>query len=286
MMKFFSLKYVLLILLISTGCILIHADNYRYSQDECNTSCYECSCNPLFCGALDIQFQGGVAPILWRHRGTISTLNFQTTPPIVAVADIPRFSTFFKTPWTIGGQLGYAWCDNTRIYVEFDYVQARAKSVSIPLTNVVVPTSLTAELGKYRFYNFYIGARYYLDRWCDRTSLFVGGKIGATFHKGVSLGSLTAPIPGCPAAPPTTSLFTHNSVFSGGGNIGLDICIWGNLSFVITAEVVAHCGPKNVNNIVLSQPASFALGFVTNLLVSGIETEVIFPITFGLRHTF
>ena len=284
-MKLLTREYAFLLLLAGIVSSPIKAYNEESRQD-CYQNNYECACNPLYCGALDIQFHGGVAPILWKSRGSLSTLNCANALPVTTVADIPSFRTFFRTPWIVGGQIGYAWSDNARLYLEFDYIQARANSaISIPLSNLLVPATLSPQVGKYSLYSFYIGTRYYWDRWCDRVSIFLGGKLGVTSHRSVSIGAnLVTPPPGCPSAP-SNKLFTRNSNLSAGGNIGFDICMCGNWSFVVTAELVANCGPKSVGNI-LSDTDSFALGFATNLLVGGIETELIFPVTFGIRYNF
>ena len=97
-------------------------------RDCCWSSCYECGCNPLYCGAWDLQVQGGVNPITWRQRDDILGLNCLSTTPLAVFASTPKFSSLFKVPWIVGGQVGYAWSDNTRVYVEFNYSQAKGKN--------------------------------------------------------------------------------------------------------------------------------------------------------------
>ena len=45
------------------------------SRDCCISSCYECGCNPLYCGAWDLQIQGGVQPIIWNKRSNVFAVN-------------------------------------------------------------------------------------------------------------------------------------------------------------------------------------------------------------------
>ena len=104
-------------------------DGYRSESRDCG-GCYECGCNPLYCGAWDLQVQGGVVPILWRQRSAITGFTCVasagpacTTTATTIFDNVPRFRQLFKVPWYVGGQIGYAWSDNTRVYVEFNYAQ-------------------------------------------------------------------------------------------------------------------------------------------------------------------
>ena len=122
------LSLMMLALLLS-GNAQAGRDGYVDGDSCCRQ--YECGCNPLYCGAWDLQVQVGVNPILWRNRGPVVGINCgqSTTSPVVPLFDtLPKFSKFFKTPWLVGGQVGYALSDNTRVYLEFDYSQAKAKS--------------------------------------------------------------------------------------------------------------------------------------------------------------
>lgn len=288
-MKLLTAKYLSLALLALAWAGAARADHFMDDTVEDRGGCcfgrqYECSCNPLYCGAFDLQIQGGVDPILWRGRNDF----FAVACPIdigVALSDflaIPKFNKLFKTPWTVGGQVGYAWSDNTRVYLEFDYSQTTGKS-GVDLT--AIPTlsgPVIFNLHKYRLFEFYAGARYYWDRWCDRLSIFVGGKIGLVHHK-ATVFDFTIPVvvPG-PAVFTGVNFANSNTSVSGGANIGLDFCICGNWSFVITGEIVASCGPKVNNNIVTT-----ATGLaITNLVAGNIQSELRFPVTAAVRYSF
>lgn len=286
-MRFLSKGLLVMLLACSVSITKINA---RDCEEQCNMNCYECGCNPLYCGAFDLQFQGGIAPILWRNRDEFTNVNCEGFEnPLVSLVQIPKFRTFFKLPWTVGGQVGYAWSDNTRVYLEFNYLQANSKNnPSIVTTNplFVEPETLIFTLSKYKLFDAYVGARYYWDRWCDRVSFFLGAKVGLTHHKRVNF-ALGITTPSAPTVvvviPAGTSLFNRNTVVSGGGNFGLDICFCGNWSLVITGEVVASCGPNGNPNVVLVPTQGTT---ATNFLVGHIGTELRFPVTAAIRYSF
>lgn len=266
-------------------------DGYRMSDSrDCGSSCgscYECGCNPLYCGAWDLQVQGGVVPILWRNRTAVTGFSGLTVGGVCTVEattifdNVPRFRQLFKVPWIVGGQVGYAWSDNTRVYVEFNYAQARGKS-DIVLTGVDTGT-YDFGFGKYKIFDAYVGVRYYWDRWCDRVSFFLGGKVGFTHHKNLSSAlSFSATPPTTPALA-SQVLYNRNNVVSGGGNVGLDFCFCGNWSFVITGEVVASCGPTGA---LINTTSAFIPSGYYYISLGGVGTELRFPVTAAIRYSF
>lgn len=291
-MKFFTAKYLSLALLAYAYVGTISATHYADADDQSCCRSYECSCNPLYCGAFDLQLHGGVEPILWRQRGPILGINCLITgvpsaPLFTLFDEVAKFRTFFKTPWTIGGQVGHAWSDNTRVYLEFDYAQAHAKSDVLLSTDFIVPGAtavpITFNFNKYKLFEFYAGARYYFDRWCDKVSFFLGAKVGLVHHKSneliLTFTSVT-PVVVTPAA----TVFTSNTSISGGADFGLDICFCGNWSLVITGAVLASCGPDAVASLTLPGTVGI-LGFTT-ALPAHIGTELRFPVTVGVRYSF
>jgi len=287
-MKNLTAKYLSLMMLATMLCGTVQANNeeYGYAANGDCTRQYECGCNPLYCGAWDLQVQGGVAPILWRNRGPINAVNCgsQVPNPIVAIYDtFPKFRTFWKLPFIVGGQMGYAMSDNTRVFVEFDYVQSNGKNNVLVPFSTVATQSITYSFAKYKLFEGYVGARYYMDRWCDRVSFFLGGKVGFAHHKKQSVDlSVLIVAPAVPLA--DVGFYNSNTVISGGGHIGLDYCICGNWSLVLTGEVVASCGPRGVGVINLPVNASFV--GVTNLFTAYIGTELRFPVTLAVRYSF
>lgn len=305
MKKLFTARHLSLLLLLSLfGGSKAQAAG-SYEDDRCFGREYECSCNPLNCGSFGLQVQAGVYPILWTRRGDISLINcVPTTSPVLSAGELPRFSKLFRVPWDVGGKVSYAMSDNTDIFVEFNYVQARSKDCA-SLSNcgsnscgdvVVAPAiPLLLSLNKYKLFNAYFGARYYFDRWCDRVSLFVGEKVGLVHRKRSGFSSLTGNCnvdcnTDCVTSCNTSNncgndFFGNTTVVSGGVHAGLDVCFCGNWAFVVTAEVVASCGPRSNGNLVLSADDALLLGG-SNLLVGSVGTELSFPVTVGIKYNF
>ncbi len=289
-MKNLTAKYLSLMMLASllSGNAAQAGDGYMNNGGDCCPRQYECGCNPLYCGAWDLQVQAGVAPVTWRNRGPLTAINCTVTPPAGPVISLltatPRFSRFFKTPWIVGAQVGYAMSDNSRVFVEFDYTQASRKDAVVVTNDFVTPTGTTTfTFGKFKLFEAYVGARYYWDRWCDHLSFFLGGKIGLVHHKRQN-ATIALAFTGITTQTLTDVPFNRNSsVVAGGGHIGLDYCICGNWSLVLTGEVVASCGPRGVGAIHLTTPTSNG---VTDIFTPSIGTALRFPVTLAVRYSF
>lgn len=257
------------------------------SRDCCFSSCYECGCNPLYCGAWDLQIQAGVQPITWRNRGETLGVScgVSAANPVIALFETPKFNKLFKTPWIVGGQVGYHWSDNARVYVEFNYSQAKAKS-DVALATAIGAGTLNSVLNftsKYKVFDAYVGARYYWDRWCDRVAFFLGAKVGLTHHKSADV-NVAATLGQLNNTFLFANAFQSNNVVSGGADFGFDVCFCGNWSFVITGSVLASCGPR-ANRLHVADVVTPTLG-VTDLIVGGIGSELRFPVTAGIRYSF
>ena len=301
-MRIFNSRYFLLILFWGLSGCIAQAMQSSDARDCCNMQCYECSCNPLYECSWGLQFQAGIRPIIWRNRGNIVTVNCVTPPATGAVnvlQEIPSFHTFYKLPWQVGGQLSYALSCNTNLFVEFNYAQAKQKNkncnaaVSGFQCTAIAASGFALNLTKYKLYDAFIGTRYYFDRWCDRVSLFVGGKIGLVHHKPVNFLSLSQGLSCNTGATtvfctsnPANQFFKSNTVFAGGGQLGLDICFCGNWSLVLTGEVVVSCGPRTIDSLVLNTTDTLNLNGASNLLVGDIGNEVAFPVTLGIKYNF
>ncbi len=285
-MKFIRCKYFSLLALACMFAVSARARAYDDNQGiECRTRCndYVCGCNPLYCGALDFQAQAGILPISWHDRGQFSRVQCAgpTVNPVTALFGIPKFSKFYKLPWTIGAQFGYAVSDNVRVYFEFDYSQAKAKNDVSLATSSAAPITLVFSNSKYKLYDLYVGGRYYFDRWCEKLSFFLGVKAGLVHHNRVRFSSTVTIIS------PTTlttdlELLKRNTVPSGGLDFGFDLCYCGNWSFVLTGGILASCGPKT-NSIITFNPT--VSGF-NNLFIGSIGAELRFPVTVAVRYTF
>jgi hypothetical protein len=287
-MKTFNSKLLSLLMLASCGIATASRYEDGYRDADCCTRQYECGCNPLYCGAWDLQVQGGVSPILWRHRGPITGVRTvdNSCELVTLFGNTPRFNKLHKVPWIVGGQVGYAMSDNSRVYVEFNYSQAKGKNTVALNSDFTTPAAVFTFSGdKYKLFDGYVGARYYFDRWCDSVSFFVGGKVGFTHHKKQNLNlviqftDLTEV-----TLPEISPFYSSNTVIAGGGHIGLDYCICGNWSLVLTGEVVASCGPRAIGALTL--PDLAGLADFTNLLFSSVGSELRFPVTLALRYSF
>lgn len=285
-MKQSSTKYGLFYLLILGSVNQYAKANYEgqnYSDQNCCFRSYECSCNPLYCGAWDLQIQAGVNPIKWRNRRDGSILDCTLISPLL---DLPlgSFRSLFRLPWVVGGQIGYHWDDNVRVYAEFNYTQAKAKSLVPPTLTVGQSYFGIGSVDKYKIFDAYVGARYYTSRClCDRIAFFLGAQVGLTHHKR-SRGELITLVFGgavTPLAP--VDVLLSNTVVSGGANFGFDVCICGNWSFVVTGEVIASCGPRFNQNLVV--PVN-AVTPSTNIFGGAVGTELRFPVTAGVRYSF
>lgn len=261
---------------------------------------FECGCNPLYCGAYSVQFHAGVAPIVWRSRGEldiVSCTSNDVNPLIVVANEFPQFNKLYRVPWYIGGKLGYDFTDNAEVYLELDYLQAKRKSNTnnqFVILNPDLGQTLTLDLGKYRLFEVYVGARYYTNRCCN-TAFFLGGKIGFTHHKHTNVQFLVngSPIPViptdvCPVGQTGSldnHLFGNSNVISGGFNFGLDYCWCGNWSFVLTGEIVAAGAACSRTTSVFASPTPAPL-FATGVVFGGFCTELRFPVTAGIRYSF
>lgn len=293
-MKSFSRVYLAAVLAL-TGAVSVPASVYGdcYQESCCRPSCcYECSCNPLYCGAWDLQIQAGVEPISWSDRGNFSLIQCAGVPaanPIDILFEIPNFHHFYKTPWTVGGQLGYHHSDNVRLYVEFDYAQASHKNDVAVETIGEAPNTFVFNLHKYRLFEAYVGARYYWDRWCDRVAFFLGAKVGLVHFKHVDYSAtITPPIPAALFAD-NARLFSSKNRPSGGIDFGFDICFCGCWSLVIQGAVLASCGPDS-NHLNLTSGSNCVVTTVVpgvnSFLIGHIGTELRFPVTVGVRYSF
>lgn len=246
------------------------------------------SCNSP-CSTYDVRIQAGVEPIQWRHRGSIDA--HTVTDNILPFLCVPKFSALFNTPWTIGGQIGYAWKDCIRFFFEANYAQAKAHSeckTSFPFINDELQRRiLNLSINNYRFVDAYFGAQYHVGYVCD-VRLSLGAKLGLIHHfrNNVSM-KVTLPTEeppriqqitkGCPA------LFNKNTSFTGGGSLNLDYQFCSNWHLGFNAEIVANRGPNSNCFIPLNPEETFGVDYI---IIGPIKTELRFPITASLRYTF
>lgn len=166
----------------------------------------------------------------------------------------------------------------------------------------------------YKAYAGHVGARWYTDRyWCDSVAFFLGIKVGFVVHKSINatinqvnvnaVGTTT--IATTPFPFTCTPVYFKNTTISAGGLVGFDWCFWNRLSFVFQAEFLGQ-GPlrasHNIGAVVGSNSCSTctscctttatcanlstAQTATTNLVGPNFNTEVVFPVLFGLKYYF
>lgn len=302
-------RYLLLIGCLSQISSLFATREY---DDCCQPACceqvYDCG-DPLNCGSVNFWLRAGVAPTIWNDRSDFSFVSCNAlaipnnTSDIVSVFPLPKFKSFFKTPWIIGGQIGYAVTDCFEFYLEANYRKASSRKflldggldenrlplgVLIPNDRVIIALDFR---DGYRAVDFYVGARYYWGRcWCDRLAWFLGGKFGLVHRQAVDFDfNIRSVLCDASAALTGTSVpfFERSNSPAAGVNFGLDWC-WGcGWSFMIMAEVVATCGPKSNDNIIIASNCSQLPSLLpSNIIIGPIGTEIFFPVTFGVKYSF
>ena len=244
---------------------------------------YDDYSNENQCGCWGVQVKAGIAPVIWTDRccSVISDCATVLTPGLSSGGKIGKFGDYFhNVPWTVGLEVDYNWIECISLYGDFQYRQARGRSVCTPITlaNGGIPI---VSFDNYKSFSLYFGSDYHFDDLfcfdpCDGLSFFVGIKVGFTVY-----GRLNACL-----IPPSTGATTvracadSRGVFSGGGRLGADYCFCENLSVVFTAEILGQ--------------GAHQLGCLSFPVVSGIPgfrfgnvgTEVVFPLTLGLRYSF
>jgi hypothetical protein len=188
--------------------------------------------------------------------------------------------------WAAGLKLGYALCNNVETFLEVDFVGSSSKCESSH---------------GYRFVAGFWGWRYYTDRCWNCVSFFVGSKIGIAHLRPMCIDNRSSCLP-CPITLPNCfgngSLLTNSTanvgprlryqssnVVAGGAHIGFDARVWSCLSFVFTAEVLALGAMRHNHQLFIPAPL-VATTTPTFARFGNHGTQVVFPITFGLKWDF
>ena len=310
-MKRFATKHLSLMLALLASAASLQANS-------CMDECRSCPDTPLEECAYSVQIQAGVNPIIWAGRcctyGVANVDAVGCDDNFLSLRELPRFHKLFRTPWIVGGKLGWNMSACDELYLEFDYTQAKARSYTLcipSLDDCTVGVGLDLGNSKYEAYMAYVGARHYFERcWCDRLTFFLGGKVGLLHHKAIranlsatgecALGNCNSSCNvscnnscnvscnnscdfSCNGFSGCNDLFKKNTVISAGGNIGLDFCFWGDFDFVITAEVVGSGPLQSCSSVVVGD---FDEAGISNIVLGRYSTEVSFPVTFGFKYTF
>jgi len=168
-------------------------------------------------------------------------------------------------------------------------------------------------LSKYQAYAGHVGARWYTERYfCDSVSFFLGIKVGFVHHKEITTNlSQTVVVSGVTTTTGSpypflgVPFYYTNTTISAGGLVGFDYCFWNRFSFVFQAEFLGQgplrpsrdigttgcdsscnvgcdtsCGTESCVNLSTAQTAK------SNIVGVNFDTEVVFPILFGLKYYF
>jgi hypothetical protein len=236
----------------------------------------------------------GILPIVWGDRESFRVIECFDDSPLNCLFPIPKFSKFFKLPWTIGLQTGYAFSENIRAYIEFNYSQAKSKN-AVSLNNGarspfpgIPQITVVFNNDNYQLFDAYIGGRYYFDRWCQKVSFFLGAKAGLVHRSRVKFSSTIRrqEVNEIPAVfipfINDANLFKSNTLPSIGLDFGFDICHCQNWSLVFDTGIHVSGGPRGNSNIILN-PLDF--GF-SDVLIGNVGIEVRIPIRVAIRYGF
>ncbi len=210
----------------------------------------------------------------------------------ISSIQIPAFSKLFRTPWTIGATLGYAADTHHEVVLQFNYVQApnRHEYFAANVMNAnAAPVLLHINLSKYANTSAYFGYRYNFERmrcfprdFLGDMAWFLGARAGVLHHFGVR-GSVESSFNNMinKSTTPSFNIFKSSTSFSAMGEVGVDICLNCDWSLMIAAEIAAGWGPS-CNNVVIPVTEMSSLSINT----AKIGTEILFPVTVGLRYKF
>ena len=305
----------LTLLLVSTSGLFSQACHLDYSSCD---KVRKCTKNTLYPDGFNIRLHSGVSPIIWKNRGCMSFLNTADTRPCstncgncvvpffidscsckcdcpktaITSIQMPKFSELFRTPWTIGAALDYAVDTHHEVVLEFNYTQAPTKHeyFAANVTNAAaVPVLLHVNLKKYENTSAYFGYRYNFDRmrcfprdFLGDMAWYLGVKAGLLHHSGVrgfvesSFNNMVDS-----STTPSFNIFKSSTSFSAAGEVGVDICLNCDWSFMVATEIAAGWGPS-CRNVVIPVTELSSLSINT----AKVGTEILFPVTFGLRYKF
>lgn len=192
----------------------------------------------------------------------------------------------------MGATLGYAVDTHHEIVLQFNYVQAAHKHeyfAANVMNAAATPVLLHINLNKYENTSAYFGYRYNFDRmrcfprdFLGDMAWFLGIKAGLLHHFGVR-GSVKSSLNNMidSSITPSFNLFKNSTSFSATGEVGVDICLNCDWSLMVAAEITAGWGPS-CYNVAIPVPELSSLSINT----ARIGTEILFPVTFGLRYKF
>lgn len=306
MRHLFTYKHLVAFLVIIASATMLNGNDCNPCNGFERICCFFRALRPTFdCGSRNIQAHAGITPIVWMQRQNFKLVSCniaantcfgQNLGPLECFFKMPKFNELYKMPWTVGGKIGYSFDECYEVYVEGNYRQAKGKSCFQIRPNINTGTQIINtifkfnNMSKYSFFDVYLGARTYFDLcWCDPLTAFFGIQIGLAHHKHVKADInfvSTSNTCGAPLNQTCVELFRKHTAFAGGANLGLEYCLRCGFSLVLTGEIIATCGPNGNPNVPVTELNVVPDISPSNFIVGGIGTEILFPVTLGVKYNF
>lgn len=249
-----------------------------------------CDANIIYCDGLfplkpcafSATVKGGIMPGYYADPtevtysiAPLSTGNFPSS-------NKAKMSDEYKTPWQIGGEIGFNLSHYVMLFFEGNYFNGGKKPYDAelffvtPMDDVTIKNTFQGQSG----WNGFIGMRYFFQRkWLlDRIAPFIGAKGGITHYGKLTLHTETS----LEELVIKTDLYKASYCVSLGAQAGFDILLSKNLFAQLTAEVVALGARKNS---IEGFNGLRALS-IFNYSISQTGTAILFPVTLGIRYQF
>lgn len=157
--------------------------------DPCCDPCIE---TPYSQGRISFTAYTGFTPFVFTVKGPNYLFPYVQNPGNdPTITQLAGTHILYKTPWTVGAELGYMFLDNLEVFFDFNYGNASSKSKFFNLPSFFPESILKIEtaVSEYRAYTWHLGSRYYFCGWdiCGTTlTPFFGAKLGLIHRQSVS----------------------------------------------------------------------------------------------------
>ena len=225
---------------------------------------------------------GGANPTAFIEHRTDDLFYVPTPPriPFPVVVDSTRYQDQFHMPWTAGVELGYMYCDDWEVFIDFAYNFAASKDHK--LKDSVLNQNVIFEATKYRSYDYHIGVRHYFDTVLCYITPFIGGKVGVTHRQGIHINETIVTSTNAVSTFFDIPLYDRTTTVSGGFHIGLNWALTCNIAVTLKVEAILSGDWRSFD---IPAPTPNPLGLPT--IVPGNNGALIeFPATLGLRFSF
>jgi len=173
----------------------------------------------------------------------------------------PRFTNQFTVPWTIVGEIGYAFTCNTEVFADFHYGRAsgRSRTYSIEFDEFTLPGdpdvvlvpeeiwNISESYSDLKYFGGTIGMRHYFDPICSKFFPFFGVKAGVRHFDPVRATVIAQVFDDDELNDAQTEqgiYYDSYNVFHGGFQFGINMKCGDCINFFVMAEALATCGLK------------------------------------------